>query len=360
MTLPQNAVHTLNAELYPYNRTIVVDLSEAFEEPPTETELKTEALDYMDRNDIGKPKVNIDVSFVPLWQTEDYKDIAALERVNLFDTVTVEFEQLGVSAKAKVIKTDYDVLKERYVTVSIGDVRSSLATTLAEQEEEVAEEIKTTQTRVEKGLTRASNLLTGGLGGNVVINRDADGKPIEILIMDTKEKSTAVNVLRLNMNGIAFSQNGYDGPFTSAWTIDGTMDMQNIEVVNLVADLIRGGTLRLGDYEGVSGILQLYDANNALIGQMDENGLRMYGQDGAYVLMNEEVGFAGYDQNGDKTYWVDGDEFHMRKGVMTEEITICDIMRFIRMQYTDTDESGSTYTRNDGIGLVSVAGLEDA
>ena len=53
------------------------------------------------------------VSFVALWQTEEYKHIANLERVKLCDTVTVEFEKLGISAKAKVVKTVYDVLKER-------------------------------------------------------------------------------------------------------------------------------------------------------------------------------------------------------------------------------------------------------
>ena len=84
---------------------------------------------------------------------------------------------------------------------------------------------------------------------------------------------------------------------------------------------------------------------------MDKNGLKMFGQDGGYVVMNEEVGFAGYDRNDNKIYWVDEDEFHMKKSVVEEEITLCNKLRFIPI----TIENNGTIV-NDGIGLVSVGG----
>ena len=75
----------------------------------------------------------------------------------------------------------------------------------------------------------------------------------------------------------------------------------------------------------------------------------MYGQDGSYVLLNNEIGFAGYDKNNNKIYWVDKDEFHMKKSVIEEEITLCNKMRFIPI--TIYDDKGNII--NDGIGLVS-------
>ena len=84
---------------------------------------------------------------------------------------------------------------------------------------------------------------------------------------------------------------------------------------------------------------------------MNENGLKMYGQDGGYVVMNEEVGFAGFDRNDNKIYWVAEDEFHMKKSVVEEEITLCNKLRFIPI----TIENNDTIV-NDGIGLVSVGG----
>jgi hypothetical protein len=126
--------------------------------------------------------------------------------------------------------------------------------------------------------------------------------------------------------------------------------MQAINVINLVADMIKGGTLKLGSEANVSGILELYDNANNLIGLMDKNGLKMFGLDGSYVLMNNEVGFAGYDRNNNKIYWVSKDEFHMKKSVVEEEITLCNQLRFIPIQIT----SNGTVV-NEGIGLVSSA-----
>lgn len=77
---------------------------------------------------MGVPKVSLTVEFVPLWQTEEYKNIATLERVKLCDTVTVIFEKLDVKASAKVIATTYDVLKDRYSKIELAEARSSLAT----------------------------------------------------------------------------------------------------------------------------------------------------------------------------------------------------------------------------------------
>ena len=67
--------------------------------------------------------------------------------------------------------------------------------------------------------------------------------------------------------------------------------------------------------------------------------------------MNNQVGFAGYDRNGNKIYWVSQDEFHMKKSVIEEEITLCNKLRFIPIEIYN---NGTLV--NDGIGLVSVAG----
>ena len=78
----------------------------------------------------------------------------------------------------------------------------------------------------------------------------------------------------------------------------------------------------------------------------------MYGVDGSYILMNNTVGFAGYDRLNNPIYWVSKDEFHMKKSVVEEEITLCNKLRFIPITITDNNDN----IVNDGIGLVSVAG----
>ena len=246
ITLTEKVLHSANASNFPYQRTIPLDLSSEFEAEPTQAQLRARAQAYMTSNNIGVPTVSIDVSFVALWQTEEYKDIANLERVNLCDTVTVYFPMLEISATAKVVKTVYNVLQDRYDSVELGDAKTTLAKTIRSDIKDSASTITAelpTKSYMQKALDRATQLLTGGLGGFVRYTLNADGEPQEILIMDTDDIQTAVNVIRLNKNGIGFSTNGYDGPFKSAWTIDGHFIADFIDTGNINASLITTGEL---------------------------------------------------------------------------------------------------------------------
>ena len=71
-------------------------------------------------------------------------------------------------------------------------------------------------------LDHATDVISGGTGGYVVIGRNADGQPNELYIMDSPDMGTAVNVLRMNYAGIAFSNTGINGTYTTAWTIVGS------------------------------------------------------------------------------------------------------------------------------------------
>ena len=348
--LPERVLHSDRAANFPYQRTIPVDFSGEFEEQPTEQELRDAGEDYILANNIGIPAVNVKINFIALWQTEEYKDLAALERVNLCDTVTVRFDKLGVDVTAKVIKTNFDVLTERYNEIEVGDAKGTLGGTISEIGREEAEETARTVTaEYTTAIGQAADLLTGGLGGHVVINRNADGQPNEILIMDTDNTATATNVIRFNEAGIGFSQSGYSGPFTGFIGIGGTIDFAQIRTLNLVANMFKGGVLQLGTLDNEVGILQVFDGQNALIGQLDNDGLKMYGQDGSYVLMNNQVGFSGYDRSGTRLYWVDGQEFHMKKSVIEEEITLCGMMRYIPITLYD----GGGNISSQGIAMVS-------
>ena len=282
MTLPEKVVMSSHASDYPFDIVKPVDLSSEFTEQPTENELRTAATSYVESNQGWKLNKNIDVSFVALWQTEEYKNIAPVERVKLCDTVTVIYEPLGVNFQTKVIATDYDVLMDRYNDITLGDrafqLGSVLYTAINDSEER-------TVSRMEKSIDRATKLIQGGLGGHVVFSTNADGEPEEILIMDTDDIDTAVNVIRMNLAGIGFSSNGYEGPFSTAWTIDGhfnasfidagTLDASLVSVTHLSASSIDTGAFHatgaLGtfDLDANAGSLTWSMTNSAL----DSNGI---------------------------------------------------------------------------------------
>ena len=269
--LTQKVVLSENAGNFPYPRVAVVDCSQEFEQQPTQQQLLDWANDYIGKAGIGVPAVSIVVSFVALWQTEQYKDIAPLERVKLCDTVTVEYEKLGVSAKAKVISTEYDVLAERYNSIGIGDTRSSLTTQIVDQQKQIND--KPSKGYMDNAISNATNWITGGIGGYVIFHRNADGQPDEILIMDTPNIETAQNVWRWNQGGFGHSSSGYDGPYTTAITQDGAIVADFITVGTMLANIIKGGTLTLGGDENGNGVCQVLDANGNIVVKLDVNGI---------------------------------------------------------------------------------------
>lgn len=103
--------------------------------------------------------------------------------------------------------------------------------------------IQYAENAMEISLIEATQLITGNGGGYKVDILDANNKPVETLYMDTDDMATARNVLRINRSGIGFSTNGVNGPFKTAWTINGTFDCAQINVINLNASNITTGTL---------------------------------------------------------------------------------------------------------------------
>lgn len=269
--LPEKVISSDKAANFPYPRTIPVDFSSEFQERPTETELRNAGGAYMKSNNIGVPSVSIKVSFIPLWQTEEYKDLALLESVKLCDVITVDYEKLGVKAKAKIVRTVYNVLKGRYQSLEIGDARATLASTIAGQAQQI--EDKPSKGFLDEAVKNATNWLTGVNGGYVVLHKSANGKPYEILIMDTDNIETAQNVWRWNQNGWGHSKSGYNGPYAMAATIDNGIVADFITAGTMLADRIKGGTLTLGGPGNGDGVFVLHDANGAEIVKADVTGL---------------------------------------------------------------------------------------
>ena len=263
VTLTEKAVYSSHASQYSDHLTSILDLSDQFENQPTETALRTKAESYVSKSDFGVPKVSIDVSFVDLRGTEGYDDAIQLETVHLCDTVTVQFVPLGIDTKAEVVKCEYDVLAERYNKITIGSIRSSLATTINDQNNAMTSMIERKSAEVGQAIDEATKWLTSA-GGWVIAIKNTDGTWKELVFSNNIDPyANNAKILRINNNGIGFSQSGMNGTFTNAWTIDG----------NLIADFIHGGTLTLGGNQNVNGALRILNASGQQIGKWDKDGI---------------------------------------------------------------------------------------
>lgn len=291
--------------------------------------LHGEALNYLEANKL--PQVNYSVS-------------AKLDNVSdVGDIIYVKHPKCKVDISTNVISVRYDALKERYTAIEFGNFKREIKNLTNEivslvetdSDKKIADNAALLQAELGKATTEINSVLSGGY----VINSGN-----EILLVDKLPKEEATYCLKINNAGIGFSKTGIYGTFTSAWTIDGTLNMQAINVINLTASLIKGGTLKLGGANNASGTFELYDSSNRLTALMDKDGLTVYAQNGDFVKLNAEVGFAGYNKDGTKIYWADGDVFRMKNAEVENEIKIAGKIKIVPVSTSD----------NVGVGFVAI------
>ena len=292
--------------------------------------LKTQADEYLQKNKL--PKVNYSVSA----KIDNISDVG--------DVIYVKHPRCKVDITTNVISVVYDAIRKKYIKIEFGNFKKEIKNLRQEISETVKKDtenlVNETSTLLQKELNDATARINSIVGGSYPIYGEN-----ELLIVDSLPKEDAKYCIKINSAGIGFSENGIYGTFKSAWTIDGTLNMQNINVINLTASLIKGGVLKLGGIDNSSGTFELYDNANNLIALMDKTGLTVYATNGDYVKLNADVGFAGYNKNGNKSYWADGDVFHM------ENAEIENIAKFAGMIQLVPVSTSS----NKGIGFVAIS-----
>lgn len=233
VTLPENYVTVAGGG----SRVLCIDFSNDFEDPPTVSQLRDRANSYANANDVGDVQISWKVGFVPLAKSEEYKDIAALEGVQLGDTVHVFYEPMGLTATARAVKTDYNVLLDTYESVTLGRVKQNLAKILTTQKEEIERTITAVKSTLEHAIDEATDFITNGAGYMRFIY-DSNDNLTEIVSLDDPDINNATYVWRWNNGGFGFSANGYGGPYTTAIYQSGS------DAGAIVADFITVGTLK--------------------------------------------------------------------------------------------------------------------
>lgn len=283
---------------FDYQKAVPVDFSNDFEEKPSVTQLTNAAKSYIDRNEIGKPKVSMKVSFLQLEQMTGYEDLKLLERCDLCDTVTVEYEELGINVSAKIVKITTNVLTERYDQMELGSIRANIAQTIVDQNKDLNDQSEKltdyqkwlyeqqkqinslpTNSQLQDAVDNATQLITGNQGGYIVMRLNDIGQPYEMLIMDTMSIDTAINVWRFNKNGWGYSKRGYNGPYTMAATVDGGIVANFITAGTMLFNRLKGGTMQLGGAGNGNGVQEVRSEAGNVIGTWDHNGINViYGE----------------------------------------------------------------------------------
>ena len=304
---------------------LMLDVSGDFDSPPTAQQLTLRAQSYINDNDLGTPTVSISLSYQDIAQTLETS--APAEMIKLCDTVTVVYEKLGIETTAKVTETEYDVLRDRYTSINIGDIRANIADTIYSNAQAVEQTAIDLRTETGKAIANATQLITGTKGGNFVFQFNSDGKPMGFSIMDTDDVLTATNVWRFNLGGLGYSSKGYNGPFGTAITQDG----------KIVADFIQAGALSSGNVTVGGFTLSASSLRNGLTSFDDTT------HDGVYVgLDGIALGKGAFkvDKYGNLT---------ATSGKFTGGVYAASIL-------TEADETGAGYIEGDQVDDYTLSG----
>lgn len=239
LILPEKYIDADNINDYPYPKIGIVEFSNikydvddpnAYHDVNDAYDALRDAVDELYADGVNEPKINIKIDWLELSKTEEYKQYANLERVELGDTIHAEI--FGLNYETRVIKTIYNPLTDRIEQFEVGTFQPSYATQMNKYEIEL-QKINPASI-LDEAKTNATSLITQAMGGYVYKTNN------ELYIMDNADPTQAVHVWRWNINGLGYSSTGINGTYGLAMTMDGS----------IVADFITTGTLRTSVIQG--------------------------------------------------------------------------------------------------------------
>ena len=235
---------------------------------------------------MGSPQQSFSCNIVDLASTNP-EQYAFLD-MSLFAVVTLIDDARNIRMNHQVVeRQEYPHYPEKNV-VTLSTITPRITT----QVQEVIAEVNNVNSPLSDRIRSATSWLTGSNGGWVIFQRNEEGQPTEILIMDNPDPDLAQNVWRWNVGGLGFSSSGINGPYGTAITQDG----------KIVADYIKTGKLT-----GSDGRFELDldgDGENAItmgtvnnvVFRLDRNGnLTISGE---ITATSGEIGGFSIDSNG--------------------------------------------------------------
>ena len=109
---------------------IPLDVSEKFEDEPTQAQVEAMGLSVMNGQNPTIPSQTIKVSFVRLQDMGEFADFQNLLQCKLCDTINVIFPDFNSSGTFKIVKTVWNVLTGKYKEMELGDLSISLSEAL--------------------------------------------------------------------------------------------------------------------------------------------------------------------------------------------------------------------------------------
>ena len=239
--------------------------------------------------------ITIDVTAV------DLSDLNVnIDAFELGDSVRTIAKPYGMDRWSYITERKIDLLNPvKKHNISIGEkVKKSYTQIIASENSTMKKEMPQKAAILELAKGNASELIKNATEGNIYTVYDENGKPKELLIMDTDDIKTAQKVWRWNQNGFGYSSTGYDGEYALAMTMDGS----------IVADRITTGILNSIKINNGNGKFSV-DENGKMVATSGElagwniNSQQIFKVIDLYSDMSSE-GLSNVGDNDPVQYWV--------------------------------------------------------
>lgn len=161
-----------------------------------------------------------------------------IEQIELLDQVRVISKPNGLDKIFPVSELTIDMTNPQANSITLGNnsIQAMSGSAVSSNTEilKKIEDIPNPTKAMQEAVENATKLLNNALNGHVVKRKD------ELLIMDTADIETATKVWRWNLNGLAYSNTGYKGPYEMAMTMDGSIVANRI-----TTGVLKGGYVKL-------------------------------------------------------------------------------------------------------------------
>lgn len=220
-----------------------------------------------------QPNVSIELNIRKMEDTVLAKRFKKFREVGLFDTFDIFHERFKINITAQITKVVYDSLSERVESLEAGDTKYTF---FEKQKQEISDTLKgyTGKKYASDFIDVVTNIISGNDGGHVIWW--PKNRPTDLFFCDHPRLAEAKQVLRINKSGIGFSSKGWQGPFTTAWTLDGKFNANFIQTGIIKADVFQNSFNKTGDVlRLVNGLLEIKNKNQKIM-QLTRNGMEFW------------------------------------------------------------------------------------
>lgn len=276
LTLPEIYLDSDISYSHPYTKSYTFEssLEDSASEEEKIAELRSKMIKYLKDN--REPLVSYEITSNSSFKIDDY---------DIGDIIHVKHPY--VNLKVSVVEYTRDLNTNRFNSIVLGNYIPDVKQKFNEIKGNI-NKISSNLSTQEKIINDQTKLINSfGKKGRIYIDDN------ELLILDDFPKEKAKYVWRYNAAGWGFSENGYEGPFKLAATIDGSIN----------ADFITSGKISTSLIKGLEDLVFLAK-NIRLEGYISANGNVSIDESGTATFKNaviQDGNIELYDSNNDQS-----------------------------------------------------------